>query len=291
MSKFEKMRSTTSSPHESGRGTSPLFWLTNLPRCRNRLITNGCFSGKSVRGCLNPGGCVSQMLHKGNKGDLFVEKEGDNLFFTMGECVRLKQQPLSLFSGVSDRLNILFLMQLHTSDNNVKRKHTVGRKIRNLCIGKSADLKLVNDGLAPYSLGVDFKVKTITVDGNKAKLAIWVSADLLPVFSGLARRWRLCNTSYCDVERVLEGHRAVHLSRVHLFCFFLPLSHQSCPAGLRQLCFVGHCRTGALPDVDPQLLPRRTRSHPGFVLFLLTSISKSIADIEFLFRTKHFLLM
>lgn len=25
------------------------------------------------------------------------------------------------------------------------------------------------------SLGVDFKVKTISVDGNKAKLAIWVS--------------------------------------------------------------------------------------------------------------------
>lgn len=34
------------------------------------------------------------------------------------------------------------------------------------------------DGLAPYLLGVDFKVKTITVDGNKAKLAIWVSAEL-----------------------------------------------------------------------------------------------------------------
>lgn len=33
------------------------------------------------------------------------------------------------------------------------------------------------DGLVPYSLGVDFKVKTITVDGNKAKLAIWVSAE------------------------------------------------------------------------------------------------------------------
>lgn len=34
------------------------------------------------------------------------------------------------------------------------------------------------DGLASYLLGVDFKVKTITVDGNKAKLAIWVSAEL-----------------------------------------------------------------------------------------------------------------
>lgn len=32
--------------------------------------------------------------------------------------------------------------------------------------------------MAYYHLGVDFKVKTITVDGNKAKLAIWVSAEL-----------------------------------------------------------------------------------------------------------------
>lgn len=32
--------------------------------------------------------------------------------------------------------------------------------------------------MAYYHLGVDFKVKTITVDGNKAKLAIWVSAVL-----------------------------------------------------------------------------------------------------------------
>lgn len=34
------------------------------------------------------------------------------------------------------------------------------------------------DGLAASSLGVDFKVKTLTVDGNKAKLAIWVSEEL-----------------------------------------------------------------------------------------------------------------
>lgn len=33
----------------------------------------------------------------------------------------------------------------------------------------------VSDWLAFHCLGVDFKVKTITVDGNKAKLAIWVS--------------------------------------------------------------------------------------------------------------------
>ena len=26
----------------------------------------------------------------------------------------------------------------------------------------------------PFCTGVDFKVKTLTVDGNKAKLAIWV---------------------------------------------------------------------------------------------------------------------
>ena len=34
------------------------------------------------------------------------------------------------------------------------------------------------NGFALYFLGVDFKVKTIAVDGNKAKLAIWVSAEL-----------------------------------------------------------------------------------------------------------------
>lgn len=82
MSEFENMHSTTSSPHESGRGTAPLFWLINLPRCRNRLITNGYFSSKSVNGGLNPGRCVSQMLQKGDKGSLFVEK-GDNLIFLM----------------------------------------------------------------------------------------------------------------------------------------------------------------------------------------------------------------
>lgn len=31
--------------------------------------------------------------------------------------------------------------------------------------------------LAFHYLGVDFKVKTITVDDNKAKLAIWVSKN------------------------------------------------------------------------------------------------------------------
>ena len=32
-------------------------------------------------------------------------------------------------------------------------------------------------------LGVDFKVKTITVDGNKAKLAIWVNTVIFLVCS------------------------------------------------------------------------------------------------------------
>lgn len=49
-----------------------------------------------------------------------------------------------------------------------------------------------------------------------------------------------------------------------------------CPAGLTQLSFTGHCRTGALPDTDPELLPWRTRSHLGFVYLLLTYVSKYI---------------
>lgn len=36
----------------------------------------------------------------------------------------------------------------------------------------------MSDRLAFHCLGVDFKVKTINVDGNKAKLAIWVSDKL-----------------------------------------------------------------------------------------------------------------
>lgn len=37
------------------------------------------------------------------------------------------------------------------------------------------------------TIGVDFKVKTITVDGNTAKLAIWVSSLLLVIcISGLS---------------------------------------------------------------------------------------------------------
>lgn len=41
-----------------------------------------------------------------------------------------------------------------------------------------------------HCLGVDFKVKTIAVDGNKAKLAIWVSDP------HVSRRWRLYNSVY-----------------------------------------------------------------------------------------------
>lgn len=73
--------SSTSSPHESGSRMSPLFWLASLPRCRSRLITNVAFSGESVNGCLNPDRCFSQMLQKGNTGDLFVEKKVDNFIF------------------------------------------------------------------------------------------------------------------------------------------------------------------------------------------------------------------
>lgn len=90
------------------------------------------------------------------------------------------------FSGVGDRFNrLLFLVHVHApSDNKLKTKHAVGRLVYNPCAGNSADIKVcvffdkMIDGFAPYLLGVDFKVKTITVDGNKAKLAIWVSAEL-----------------------------------------------------------------------------------------------------------------
>lgn len=41
----------------------------------------------------------------------------------------------------------------------------------------------MGDGPASHCLGVDFKVKTITVDGNKAKLAIWVSDKLYSLSS------------------------------------------------------------------------------------------------------------
>uniref|UniRef100_A0A8P4GG47 RAB18A, member RAS oncogene family n=1 Tax=Dicentrarchus labrax TaxID=13489 RepID=A0A8P4GG47_DICLA len=46
-------------------------------------------------------------------------------------------------------------------------------------VGKSSLLlRFTDDTFDPEqaaTIGVDFKVKTITVDGNKAKLAIWVS--------------------------------------------------------------------------------------------------------------------
>ena len=41
----------------------------------------------------------------------------------------------------------------------------------------------------PFCTGVDFKVKTLTVDGNKAKLAIWVR-------TAVDGWWHNCN-SWC----------------------------------------------------------------------------------------------
>lgn len=39
-----------------------------------------------------------------------------------------------------------------------------------------------------FFLGVDFKVKTLAVDGNRAKLAIWVRMkDFMKLFSYLLR--------------------------------------------------------------------------------------------------------
>lgn len=75
-----------------------------------------------------------------------------------------------------------------------------------------------------YHLGVDFKVKTITVDGNKAKLAIWVSAELSTT----------CLLCFDQKVALLQHHllrferaslSSPHLSRVHLFWFSRPLSH------------------------------------------------------------------
>lgn len=52
-------------PHHMSLAAGCLFCFgsQNVPRCRNRLITNGCLSGKAVNGSLNPGRCFSQMLH------------------------------------------------------------------------------------------------------------------------------------------------------------------------------------------------------------------------------------
>lgn len=62
--------------------------------------------------------------------------------------------------------------------------------------------------MAYYHLGVDFKVKTITVDGNKAKLAIWVSAEL--------------STTTCllcfDQKVALLQHHLLCFGRVSLSC-------------------------------------------------------------------------
>uniref|UniRef100_A0A667ZWK9 RAB18B, member RAS oncogene family n=1 Tax=Myripristis murdjan TaxID=586833 RepID=A0A667ZWK9_9TELE len=54
-------------------------------------------------------------------------------------------------------------------------------------VGKSSLLlRFTDDTFDPdqsATIGVDFKVKTISIDGNKAKLAIWVS-PVLTVVSG-----------------------------------------------------------------------------------------------------------
>lgn len=63
----------------------------------------------------------------------------------------------------------------------------------------------MSDGLASHCLGVDFKVKTITVDGNKAKLAIWVS-DKLFSFSSVTLSKQKCASYLSD--------RAVGLNQV-----------------------------------------------------------------------------
>ncbi|XP_029385139.1 ras-related protein Rab-18a isoform X1 [Echeneis naucrates] len=61
-------------------------------------------------------------------------------------------------------------------------------------VGKSSLLlRFTDDTFDPEqaaTIGVDFKVKTISVDGNKAKLAIWVSIKL----SQSQQEWFLCVT-------------------------------------------------------------------------------------------------
>lgn len=55
------------------------------------------------------------------------------------------------------------------------------------CNSCRASLKVRFCGVFVY-LGVDFKVKTIAVDGNRAKLAIWVSTIILVVYNYLTSR-------------------------------------------------------------------------------------------------------
>ena len=47
-------------------------------------------------------------------------------------------------------------------------------------------LCFVNHFLWYTDSGIDFKVKTLAVDGNKAKLAIWVSSHSLLLHAGFA---------------------------------------------------------------------------------------------------------
>uniref|UniRef100_A0AAQ4PSJ1 RAB18B, member RAS oncogene family n=1 Tax=Gasterosteus aculeatus aculeatus TaxID=481459 RepID=A0AAQ4PSJ1_GASAC len=41
----------------------------------------------------------------------------------------------------------------------------------------------------PATIGVDFKVKTLSIDGNKAKLAIWVRLESSGVFFSFISEW------------------------------------------------------------------------------------------------------
>lgn len=54
-----------------------------------------------------------------------------------------------------------------------------------------------------YYLGVDFKVKTISVDGNKAKLAIWVSDT--QYFSNTEKAHLTCCLSVHNLKSPEDG--------------------------------------------------------------------------------------
>lgn len=62
---------------------------------------------------------------------------------------------------------------IHTSDNRVPWTRIRCFTQQFLVFHLSAFLFSLSDGL-----GVDFKVKTLAIDGNRAKLAIWVSVCL-----------------------------------------------------------------------------------------------------------------
>jgi len=62
--------------------------------------------------------------------------------------------------------------------------HSLFSFLADLILDTKSICDLLNLYLKPHlsffiDLGVDFKVKTISIDGNRAKLAIWVSAGRL----------------------------------------------------------------------------------------------------------------